>query len=473
VAARRSLAVLVSGLILALLAEAPAEEPGTAFVLDVKGPIGPATSDFLVRGIGKAGERSARVVVLRMDTPGGLDTSMREVIQAILASPVPVVTYVAPSGARAASAGTYILYASHVAAMAPGTNLGAATPVQIGGPGGPPTMPKSEEGKDDAAKKKNGDEKPAADPKRPAPGLSEKAVSDAAAYLRSLAQMRGRNVAWAEKAVREAESLSAEDARGEGVIEVVATDLNDLLAKIDGRPVSVQGRTLGLDTAGLHIVTVEPDWRTELLAIVTNPNVAYVLMLVGVYGLLFEFYSPGLIGPGIIGAICLLLALYAFHVLPVSYTGVALVLLGLGLMVAETVTPSIGALGVGGIAAFVIGSVMLFDVEAPGFAVAWELVGSVALVAAILLLTVLTMLVRVRRRKVVAGGEEMIASTGSVLDWAGTEGRVRIHGEVWRARATAATEPAALAPGRQVRVKEREGLTLIVEPEQAKGSPQP
>jgi len=433
---------------------------GSAVLLDIKGPIGPATSDYLVRGLDKAEERGAELVILRMDTPGGLDTSMREIIRAILASPVPVVSYVAPSGSRAASAGTYISYASHVAAMAPGTNLGAATPVQIGGPGLPQISPDKEKAKDTGEEGSEETSEAPSEKSGTKPTLSDKAVNDAVAYIRSLAQMRGRNVEWAEKAVLSASTLTAEEALREGVIDVVATDVPDLLTKLDGREVVVAGQTRRLETAALGIVALEPDWRTELLAVITNPNVSYILMLIGIYGLLFEFYSPGLVGPGVIGAICLLLALYAFHVLPVDYTGLALILLGLALMIAEAFMPSFGVLGIGGIAAFVIGSIMLMDTEAPGFTVAWQLIGSIAFFAGGMLLIMVTMLMRSRRRAVVTGPEEMIDSAGAVLDWIGEEGHVRIHGEVWRARAS-----GPIAEGKRVRVTKIDGLTLEVEPE--------
>ena len=421
----------------------------TAMVIDIDGPIGPATSDYVLRGLDKAQTTGTGVVILRIDTPGGLDTSMREIIRAILASPIPVVAYVAPSGARAASAGTYILYASHVAAMAPGTNLGAATPVQIGTPG----LPGGEEPKKDEKKPKSGET-----PAEHHPGLTEKATNDAIAYIRSLAQLRGRNIEWAEKAVREAASLPAEDALKLNVIEIIAPDLPALLQKLDGRTVNLAGQVVTLATAGATIVTYEADWRTKLLAIITNPNVASLLMLIGVYGLIIEFYSPGLVGPGVLGAICLLLALYAFHVLPVDYTGVALIVLGIGLMVAEVFIGAFGAVGLGGVAAFVIGAVMLMKETGPGFTVAWELVGGVALTMGALFLLLMTFVVRARNRPVVAGIEEMLGSPGGVLDWQDGAGHVRVHGEVWQARGS-----APLARGQTVRVTGISGLTLDVE----------
>lgn len=284
--------------------------------------------------------------------------------------------------------------------------------------------------------------------------------SDARAYIRGLAQLRGRNVEWAEKAVKEAASLSAEEALQENVIDLIADDVPDLLTKLNGREVVVQGKPRILETSGLDVTPIKADWRTEFLAIITNPNVAYILMLIGIYGLLFEFYSPGLIGPGVIGGICLLLALYAFHVLPVNYTGLALIALGVALMAAEVFLPSFGILGIGGIAAFVIGSVMLMDSDVPGFTIAWQLIGSIAFVAGGALMLVLILLARSRRRAVVSGPEDMIDDIGPVLDWAGNQGRVRIHGEIWRARAE-----GAMSPGQSVRVVGIDGLTLEVEPE--------
>lgn len=417
--------------------------------LEIDGAIGPASSDYLVRAVARADEEDAEVIVLQLDTPGGLDSAMREIIQAIVASPVPVVTYVAPSGARAASAGTYILYASHVAAMAPGTNLGAATPVAIGGGKSPLPVPG-----------RPGDEAtPDEDKAEPSATTADKAVSDAAAYLRSLAQMRGRNAEWAEQAVRTAASLAASEALALNVIDLIAEDGDDLLAQLDGRAVSVGGVERPLRTTNARILSLQPDWRTRLLSIITNPNIAYILLLIGIYGLLFEFYSPGLVGPGIVGAICLLLALYAFQLLPVNYAGLALIALGLALMVSEAFVPSFGALGIGGAAAFVIGSVMLLETDVPGFTVSWLLIGSVAGVSAGLFAVVVVLLVRSRRRAVTTGPEELVGSVGEVVDWSGHQGRIRVHGELWQARAQ-----RALQPGRQVTVSKIDGLVLVVHP---------
>lgn len=356
--------VLLALVLLGSVSELPAQDAAKAYLLEINGAIGPATSDYFTRGLAKAEKAQAELVVLRMDTPGGLDTSMRAINKAILSSSIPVVTYVAPDGARAASAGTYILYASHIAAMAPATNLGAATPVRIGGI--PGTGDK--DGKKDKGKDSNQD------------AMGRKAVNDAKAYIRGLAQKRGRNVAWAEKAVEKAESLSAKEALKLNVINLIATDIPDLMAQLNEYKVEVLNKEVILKTEGIEILALKPDWRNRLLNTVSNPNIAYILLLIGIYGLIFEFANPGFVVPGVVGAICLLLGLYALHVLPVSFAGAALLLLGIALMVAEAFVPSFGALGIGGVVAFVFGSLMLIDTEGiPGPArprPAWRSPGS-------------------------------------------------------------------------------------------------
>lgn len=441
--------ILVIITLAGLAGQAPAGEPRpTAVVhLAITGPIGPASSDYIERGLGQAAAAGASLVILRLDTPGGLDTSMREIVKTILAAPMPVVGFVAPRGAHAASAGTFILYACHVAAMAPGTNLGAATPISIGGPDGQPS-PKLDER--EARAPRDGP---------PLPDVRDKAASDAAAFIRALAQLRGRNVAWAEKAVTEAASLSANDALAAGVVDLIAEDTAALLRALDGRMVTVAGQPRRIETAGVTLSAIEPDWRTRFLGIITNPNVAAILLLIGVYGLLFEFYSPGLVGPGVIGAICLVLALYAFHILPVSWGGVSLILLGIALLVAEAFLPSFGVLGLGGIAAFVIGAILLFEDEAPGFTVAWQLIGGTALAFALTFGLLSTLVMRARARPVVTGREQLKGETARVLDWSEGEGWVQLAGERWRGRG-----PGTLAPGMHVRVTGVDGLTLVVEP---------
>ena len=446
---------LLAGL-LALVAEpvrAAERSPLTGRVVELAltGPVGPATSDYLVRALGRAGEENAALVVLRIDTPGGLDTAMRDIVQAVLASSVPVAGFVAPAGARAASAGTYILYACHLAAMAPGTNLGAATPVAIGPGGAAPDGP----GRPDAPEAERDDTRPPA-----TDTLTLKSRNDAVAYLRALAELRGRNADWAEQAVREAASLSAQAALAQGVIEVMAADLPDLLRQVQGRQVEAGGRVSILDVQDREVVPLLPDWRTRLLAVITNPNVAYVLMLVGIYGLILEFYNPGIGVAGVAGGICLLLALFAFQALPVSYAGMALLMFGVILMVAEAVMPSFGVLGIGGIVAFVLGSVVLFDRDVPEFRIAWGLILGVGLGSALGVALLAAFAVRAARRGVTTGGEAMMAEYGEAIDdFRDGHGRVRLHGEIWRARSD-----RAVRTGVPVRVISRNGLIVEVEP---------
>ncbi|HZE60794.1 MAG TPA: nodulation protein NfeD [Burkholderiales bacterium] len=404
-------------------------------VVPVEGAIGPATADFVRRAIEHAATDGTQLVVLRIDTPGGLDSSMREIIKAILASPVPVASFVAPSGARAASAGTFILYASHIAAMAPGTNLGAASPVSI--MGGAPSTDKDGKKTDDT--------------------MMRKVTNDAVAYIRGFAQMRGRNADWAEQAVREAVSLPADEARKLKVIDYVAADVPALLTQLEGKTVDKHV----LHVAGAAIEEVQSDWRTKFLAVITNPSVAYLLILLGAYGLLFEFMNPGLVMPGVVGVIALLIAAYALHLLPVNYAGLALMLLGIGFMVAEAFFPAYGSLGIGGLVAFVIGSIMLIEEKnLPGLAIPLSLIAGVAAGSAGFLIFVMGMLVKSGRRAVVSGREQMIGAHGEALDDFETEGWARVQGEQWKVRAA-----GAVRRGEKLRVTAMHGLVLDVERE--------
>ncbi|HEY2531473.1 MAG TPA: nodulation protein NfeD [Xanthobacteraceae bacterium] len=430
-------------LTLALFA-VPAHAAQRALVLEVDGAIGPAVADYVVRELHAAAPADIGIVVLRINTPGGLDDSMRKMISAILASPVPVATFVAPSGARAASAGTYIAYASATAAMAPGTNIGAATPVQLGGN---PLAPGDG----------SGESQPHGKASEPADTETRKIVNDAVAYIQSLARLNGRNADWAAEAVRSAASLPAADALSLHVVDAVASDVPDLLRQIDGHTVIVDGKPQRLSTAGLAVVTDPPDWRTELLSLVTNPNVAFILMLIGIYGLILEFFNPGAVLPGLVGAISLLVALYALALLPINYAGAALVLIGIGLMIAEVHIGAFGAIGAGGIAAFVIGALMMFPASVPGVTLSGAVVAGAAIGSAVLFLLVLAALLRSRRRPVVTGGEALIGAEGEAVFWQGEEGRVRVQGEIWRARAD-----APLKAGAPIKVVKRDGLVLLV-----------
>ncbi len=483
---RRLLAAL-AGLVLALLLPALAQAASPVVTLRIQGAIGPAVADYVERNLVRAAADGAQLVVLQMDTPGGLDPSMRQIIKAILASPVPVASFVAPGGARAASAGTYILYASHVAAMAPGTNLGAATPVAIGIlPGAPdakeparkPGETEKPTGSGDSGKAGESGKtaepgKAGRDAKQPGESpaavestgttLTRKQVSDAAAYIRGLAQLRGRNAEWGEKAVREAASLSAEEALAANVIDVVADDVAQLLAKLDGRTFTVQGVARTLATADAPVAARDPDWRSRLLAVITDPGIALILMMIGVYGLFFEFTSPGVGVPGVLGGICLLLALYALNLLPVNYAGLALILLGIAFMVSEAFLPGFGVLGTGGVIAFVAGALFLFDTDVPGFGIPLALIVTVAVASALFLGLVGGMAWKARMRKVVSGAEEVVGSAAEVLDDMTGEGWARMHGETWRVASA-----APLARGQKVRVTARRGLLLDVAPDEVK-----
>ena len=442
----------------------PAVAEGTAIQLELDGPLGVATAEYIIAGIETAAERNANIIIIRMDTPGGLVEPTRDIIQAILASDVPVVTYVSPGGARAASAGTYIVLASHIAAMAPTTHLGAATPVSLTGDDTPkPPLP-LERRTPDIAEDGDGDEtaeEDSAEETRPAgsTAMERKVMNDAIAYIRSLAETHGRNADWAEEAVRDAATLTAAEALEKNVIDIVAASRAELLAEIDGREVQANNRTVTLDTASLVIEALEPSLRIKILSMIANPQVALLLMLVGVYGLVFEGWNPGAIVPGVVGIVCLLLAAYALQVLPVNYAGLALIIVGVILIIAEAFVPSFGALGLGGIVAFMFGSIMMFDSGIPGFGISMTFVVTFSTIMGLALLWLVHFLVKLQRRGPVSGAASIIGGTGVAMESFTGAGRVWLEGESWQAQSS-----VPIQKDQEVRVTALDGLLLHVEP---------
>ena len=475
---RRSLWVLLlaagAGLLLAASGD---EDRGQALLLTVSDAIGPATGDYIIRGIERAERDGAELVILKLDTPGGLDSAMREIVKVILASDVPFVTYVHPAGGRAASAGTYMLLGSHVAAMTPATNIGSATPVQMGGgfpgfddaDGGRSRGQERDRNSDDegdavgngeateenAAEEKVAEEKE--DKRRGETAMERKVLEDAVSYIRGLAERFGRNADWAEEAVREGVNIGAREALELNVIEFVADNLEDLLEQMDGHAVRMPWGEKVLETANIEVVRVDPDWRTNLLAVITSPNIAYILMLIGIYGIIFELSNPGSIYPGVIGAISLVLAFYALQVMPVNYAGLALILLGLVFMVGEAFLPSFGILGIGGMVAFITGSIILWD--DPELNISLPLIFGTAIVVGAFSIWVLGRLFRLRRVTPTIGREEMIGMVGEAREDFDRSGRVFVHSELWTADTTAPVEA-----GQKVRVVALDGLRLRVEP---------
>jgi membrane-bound serine protease (ClpP class) len=429
-----------------------ATSDGDIYLVDLNGPVGPASVDLVIRSIADANDAGRTAVILRMNTPGGLDKAMRDLVQAILASNIPVITYVAPNGARAASAGTYIAYASHIAAMAPATNIGSSTPVSLA-PQALPTATPADEGQ------------PAKDQAQPLDAMGKKVINDAVAYLQGLAELRGRNIEWAEKTVREGANLRASEALEQNVIDLIAPDLQSLLEAIHGREVETAAGTVTLETQAATIKVIESDWRHDLLATITDPSIAYGLLIVGIYALMLEFYNPGLIIPAVTGVILILLGAYGLQLLPVNYAGVGLVFVGVVLMVAEVMTPALGVLGIGGLLAFVLGSMIMFDSEVPGYGLPISIIAAFATATAATVFFVVGMAVRARRQKVVSGEEAMIGASGIVLVPFTAEGEhyhgdVRAFGEVWQARSE-----NPLLEGAAVRVDALDGLILEVSEE--------
>jgi len=441
-----------------------------ARVLEIKGPIGPPLADYILDGINTAEDDGASLIILEMDTPGGLDASMRRIIKQILSSSVPVATYVFPSGARAASAGTYILYASHIAAMTPSTNLGAATPIQLGGSSPLPLGEPEEKDKkqkstenDDGTADKNVDTTD--EEKKTPPALSNedshraKVINDSTAYIKGLAELRGRNAQWAVKAVREAASLTAREAKELNVIDIVAHDLPDLLEQAEGMVVLLNGEDFTVHSKSLVVERDPPGWSTRFLAAITDPNVAFLLMTIGFYGLFFELANPGSVLPGTFGVIALVLGLYALSVLPVSMAGAALLFLGLAFMIAEAFVPSFGALGLGGLAAFALGATMLFDTKAPGFTLSWQTIASATILTGAFVTAVIAFALKSQFRTVTTGTAHLLNQTGRVESWDGTRGWVLVGGERWRATST-----ERLVPNQNVKITGIDGLTLTVQP---------
>ncbi|WP_226648465.1 NfeD family protein [Microbulbifer variabilis] len=459
-------ALFLTLLLVVLISKSAAQEDASPHValLSIDGAIGPATTDYFKRATEDAGARGAELIIVHIDTPGGLDAASRDIIQHILSSPIPIITYVYPSGARAASAGTYILYASQIAAMAPATTLGAATPVQIGGAPGTPAPGDNPKESDQKEERETANKEDAEGKKeKPLSGtaMERKMVNDSVAFIRGLAQRNGRNAEWAEKAVREAATLTASEALEMNVVDIVAKNDEDLLKQLAGRKVSLDSGeiTISAEIAQLPIENYEPDWRNELLALITNPQVAYILLLIGIYGLIFEGYSPGAFVPGIVGVICLLLAFYALQVLPINYAGLALIIVGALLIVAEVFMPSFGALGIGGIIALVIGSVMLIDTDVPGMQVSRKLIAAIAAVSGIFLLGLLLAVGRSLRKPRLTSDQALIGRMAVVSNVSEEEVLVHFDGEIWRAHCE-----TPLEPGQRVRIIAQRGLLLYVEP---------
>lgn len=451
--------LLAAGVLLTAVAGLARQENGArVLAAELTGPIGPATAAYIARAIEETEEAAAAALVITMDTPGGLDSATRDINQAILNADTPVIVYVSPSGARAASAGAFITYASHIAAMAPGASIGAATPVQMGGapqsPAPAPSPSPSGEGADSAGE---AGAAPADAPDNQQ-AMRNKVVNDAAAYMRSLAELRGRNADWGERAVREGVSATAQEALDLGVVELVAPSFEALLAGLSGRTVELHdGRTVTLELSGAEIVTLEKTFAEEALAVITDPNIAFLLMNLGFIGLLVSFYNGLEPVTAVAGVICLIVGLYALNTLPLNYAGAALIALGIALLVAEAFIASSGLLSLGGLAAFAIGAVMLIDTDIEGLRLDWRLIAGATVVLGATSFLLVSYGLAAQGRKVTTGDKGLIGLQGEVLDWSGGAGHVQVEGERWRAMSK---DP--LQPGDAVKVIGLEGLTLKV-----------
>jgi len=400
----------------------PAEK-NSAMVIELEGTINPGTAQFVIKGLKRAEVSKHMLVIIRLDTPGGLDSSMRSIVKSILNSSVPVVVYVAPRGARAASAGVMITVAAHIAAMAPQTNIGAAHPVS-------------------------------ADGKEINKTMSKKVVNDMVAYVRSIAKDRGRNQDWVEKAIRESVSITADVAVKKKVVDLVARDMDDLLALLDGREIALNKGKVTLETKGLKLIYVAPGWRDRVLNTISNPNIAYILMMIGMAGLYFELSHPGAIFPGVIGAISLILAFFAFQTLPVNYAGLLLIALAIVFFIAEIKVSSYGLLSVAGLISLTLGSIMLFE----NIRVSLNLMMPTIVMIGGFFVIIAFLAFRAYKGKPTSGMEGLIGQTGVVEEKIDPVGLIFAHGEYWKATSTEVAEQ-----GEKVRIIGSKGLELIVE----------
>lgn len=431
----------------------------TAYVLEVRGAIGPAVTDYIKQTLKLAHNRDADLAIIKMHTPGGLVTAMQDIIQEILASDIPVATFVSPSGSHAASAGTYILYASHIAAMAPATNLGAATPVSMKG-GTVPEKSQDEDSTDDSDGDKDAKNKKTKKPRSNDQALELKSVNDAVAYIRGLAELRNRNADWAEKAVREAVSLNAKEAKRQNIIDIIAEDLDDLAEQMNGKTVTIKGKDHTIQSSDINFVEAKPNWRTKILMIITDPNVAFFFMTIGFYGLIYEFANPGAMVPGIVGVICICIGLFALNVLPVNYAGLVLLLIGIGLMTAESFVPSFGILGIAGAISFAIGGTILIETDILGFGgVSWELIATMTGISVLLMIIILSMVVKAHKRRVETGDDAMIGSKATVKEWSGKKGVVLSFSEDWTAYSE---DTLKVKKGDEIYIHARDGAKLKV-----------